>query len=312
MLFTEGKLADAGGPVKREKRRDAFRSGFGTILALPPAAVSPIRFGSHTPMKYPSIIGSLLLATLATSSALTESDLTEAAITGKTLTFTIETGAAPFATIGSWNGTFGAAPGKSFTMAKVSGDTVNSTGTWSYNSNFSGMYEYTLKPFVAGQSDGILTIWVSEGGVGRYEIFISGLFGNSQTGGFTIGSGAEKKPEISVQQPAGSELADGKPASKRSFGSVKVGKAGKAKLFTIKNNGTAALTGIAVKKDGAAKGDFTISQPAKTTLAPGESTKFKATFSPSAKGVRKAALHIKSNDGDENPFDIGIAGEGVK
>ena len=263
-------------------------------------------------MKYPSIIGSLMLATLATSSAHTEADLTEAAITGKTLTFTIETGAAPFATTGSWTGTFGAAPGKALAITKVTGDTANVTGTWSYNSNFSGMYEYTLKPFVAGQSDGILTIWVSEGGAGRYEIYINGIFGNSQTGGFTIGSNVVKKPEISVQQPAGSELADGKPASKRSFGSVKIGKAGKARLFTIKNTGTAALTGISVKKDGAAKGDFDVSQPAKTTLAAGESTKFKVTFSPSAKGVRKAALHIKSNDGDENPFDIGIAGEGVK
>lgn len=282
------------------------------IFDLPPAARSPNRMATIPPMKHLTLIGGLVLATFATSSALTEADLTEAAITGKTLTFTIETGAAPFATSGSWTAKFGAAPGRALTITKVTGDTVNSTGTWSYNSNFSGMYEYTLKPFIAGQPDGYLTIWVSTGGAGRYEVYLNGVFGNSQTGGFTIGSSAEKNPEISVQQPAGSELADGKPASKRSFGSVKVGQAGKAKLFTIKNNGTANLTGISVKKDGAAKGDFTVSQPAKTTLAAGESTKFKVTFSPSAKGVRKAALHIKSNDADENPFDIGIVGEGVK
>lgn len=262
-------------------------------------------------MKSITLIGSLLLACLTSSHALTESDLTEAAISGKTLTFNIENGAAPFATNGSWTARFGAAPGRALAITKVTGDTANVTGTWSYNSNFSGMYEYTLKPFIVGQSDGILTIWVSDGGAGRYEIFISGLFGTSQTGGFTIGSEAAKKPDISVQQD-GSALEDGKPSSKRNFGSVKVGKTGRAKVFTIKNSGNASLTGIAVRKDGAANGDFTVSKPTKTTLAPGESTQFKVKFSPTAKGKRKAVLRIKSNDSDENPFDIAITGEGMK
>ncbi len=262
--------------------------------------------------KHIARISGLLLSTLVTASALTESDLTEAAITGKTLTFTIETGMAPFATTGSWTAQFGAAPGKALTITNVSGNTVNSTGAWSYNSNFSGYYEYTLKPFIAGQQDGVLTIWASETGAGRYEVYLNGLFGNSQTGGFIIGSNVVKKPEISVQQPARSELADGKATSKRSFGSQKIGKKGQAKQFTIKNNGTAALTGILVKKDGAAKADFIVSQPTKNTLAAGESTKFKVVFAPSAKGQRNAALHIKSNDSDENSFDIKIAGEGVK
>ena len=65
-------------------------------------------------MKSPSIIATLLLATLASSFALTESDLTPAAIAGKTLTFSIETGAPPFATSGSWTGKFGTTPGNTF------------------------------------------------------------------------------------------------------------------------------------------------------------------------------------------------------
>lgn len=262
-------------------------------------------------MKKITLIGCLALATLANSHALTESDLTEAAISGKTLTFSIETGAAPFATSGSWTANFGAAPGKALSIKKVTGDTMNATGTWSYNSNFSGMYEYTLKPFIAGQPDGILTIWVSTGGQGRYEVFLQGVFGNSQTGGFTIGSSVEKKPDISIQQPAGSELADGKPASKRSFGTVKIALAGKAKAFTIKNKGAANLTGIRVKTSGTAKNDFIVTQPAKTTLATGESIKFTVTFKPTAKGTRSAAIHVASNDPDENPFDIKLSGEGV-
>jgi hypothetical protein len=262
-------------------------------------------------MKSITLIASVFLACFSDSSALTESDLTEAAITGKTLTFTIEKGNAPFATTGSWTAKFGAAPGKALAITRVSGDTVNATGTWSYNSSLSGFYEYTLKPIVAGQADGILTIWISDGGLGRYEIYINNLFGVGQTGGFTIGSDVAKNPDITVLE-AGSTLADGKKSSKRNFGSVKVGKSGSTKVFTIKNDGNANLTNIAIEKDGAAKGDFKVSKPTKTTLTPGETAQFKVKFSPTVKGKRQAALRIKSNDRDENPFDIAITGQGAK
>jgi hypothetical protein len=259
-------------------------------------------------MKPNLLILAALCATASPSFALTEAELAPAAIAGKTLTFTIETGAAPFATNGSWSGKFGASPGNSFTMTKVSGNTVNSTGTWSFNSSFAGMYEYTLSPFIAGQSDGVLTLWIS-GGAGRYEVFLNGLFGNSQTGGFTLGAAA-KAPDIAVQQPAGSDLTDG--TAKKSFGTVKVGKSGAAKTFTVKNTGSANLTKLAIKVSGAGKNDFAVSALGKTSLAAGASTTFKVTFKPTAKGARKADIQVASNDPDENPFNIKLVGEGAK
>jgi hypothetical protein len=117
-------------------------------------------------------------------------------------------------------------------------------------------------------------------------------------------------PEIAVQQPVGSELADGK--SKRSFGTVKVGKAGKAKAFTIKNTGTANLTGLKIARKGTHAKDFIVTAPLKTTLAPGASTTFKVTFKPTAAGTRKAAIQIKNNDANENPFDIILTGKAAK
>jgi hypothetical protein len=36
------------------------------------------------------------------------------------------------------------------------------------------------------------------------------------------------------------------------------------------------------------------------------------TFKPKAKGNRNAAIHIRSNDADENPFDIKLTGLGKK
>lgn len=265
-------------------------------------------------MNLPTILPAVLAGFCLTSpaSAITIDDLSPGALSGKTLNCTIDHSAAPFATTGTWNATFEKSPAGAFTIQKLTGDTVSGTGTVAFKSFASDIYTYTITSFIDGESPCSLYLWIFEGAA-HYELELmhGTVYVASEGGTFTFGTGS-KVPEIGVQQPAGSELADGKPASKRSFGSVKVGRAGKAKLFTIKNNGTANLTGISVKKDGAAKGDFAVSQPAKTTLAAGESTKFKVTFSPSAKGVRKAALHIKSNDADENPFDIGIGGEGVK
>jgi hypothetical protein len=118
-----------------------------------------------------------------------------------------------------------------------------------------------------------------------------------------------KLPEIVVQQPLGSNLDDGK--AKKSCGTVAVGKSGKAKTFTIKNTGTAKLTGLAITKTGKNAKDFLIEGPAKSSLAAGESVTFKVTFKPTATGTRNAAIRIKSNDADENPFDIKLTGSGA-
>ena len=124
------------------------------------------------------------------------------------------------------------------------------------------------------------------------------------------GTATMPAPEIAVEQPAGSGLADGK--SKKSFGTIVIGKKGKAKTFTIKNTGGAPLTGLAITRSGANKGDFIVTSPAKTSVAPGAVTTFKVTFKPAAKGTRKAEIHIKSNDSDESPFDISLTGLGAK
>ncbi len=117
-------------------------------------------------------------------------------------------------------------------------------------------------------------------------------------------------PEIAIQQPAGSELIDG--ASKKSFGTVKIGKSSRAKIFTIKNTGTANLTGLVITKNGKQARDFIVTAPLKATVAAGGFTTFKVIFKPAAKGARNAAIHLKSNDANESPFDISLTGAAVK
>lgn len=117
-------------------------------------------------------------------------------------------------------------------------------------------------------------------------------------------------PEIGLQQPKGTNLVDGK--TKRSFGTAKMQTKGKTSTFIITNTGDADLTGLSIVKEGNHADDFIAKAPAKTTLAPGASTTFKVTFRPWGTGTRKASLRLKSNDADENPFNITVTGRGVR
>ncbi|MES2920257.1 MAG: leucine-rich repeat protein [Verrucomicrobiota bacterium] len=116
-------------------------------------------------------------------------------------------------------------------------------------------------------------------------------------------------PEIDIQQPVGGKLVDG--TAKKSFGTAKVRRAGTSKIFTIKNTGTATLTGLAITKTGSHKGDFIVTTPFKSSVAPSTATTFKVTFMPHGVGTRNASIQIISNDANEHPFDIKLTGLGV-
>jgi hypothetical protein len=96
--------------------------------------------------------------------------------------------------------------------------------------------------------------------------------------------------------------------------------------FTIRNTGTADLdlTGSpAVAIGGTNASDFTVVQPATTTLvpadpdlqatggAPGSTTTFSVTLSTSTLGTKTATFSIASDDSDRTPFSITITGSVV-
>ncbi|RYD22396.1 MAG: choice-of-anchor D domain-containing protein, partial [Verrucomicrobiaceae bacterium] len=114
--------------------------------------------------------------------------------------------------------------------------------------------------------------------------------------------------EILIEQPVGSEVADG---SSLSFGSVTTGKY-KSLVFTIRNTGLADLTGLTITKDGNNASDFIITaNPLAPVAGPDGVTSFTVRFAPTASGSRKAAIHIASNDEDEASYDIKLTGIGV-
>jgi uncharacterized delta-60 repeat protein len=115
-------------------------------------------------------------------------------------------------------------------------------------------------------------------------------------------------PDVAVEQPTGTGLADG--LSNTQFGPVAVNEP-KVLTYTVRNTGGASLTGLSITKDGSEAVDFTVGSLGATTLATGASTTFTITFMPSDFGLRRAALHLASSDYDETPFDISLEGTGV-
>jgi hypothetical protein len=115
-------------------------------------------------------------------------------------------------------------------------------------------------------------------------------------------------PEIVIEQPVNTDLTDGSATA--DFGSVEIGSNSQL-TFTIRNTGTAELTGLAASVVGPQQSEYGPGTFGATTLQLGGSTTVTVTFSPADTGSRTATLSIISNDADENPFDIALTGIGT-
>jgi hypothetical protein len=115
-------------------------------------------------------------------------------------------------------------------------------------------------------------------------------------------------PEIQVEQPLSSDLADDGPAV--DFGEKVTG--GQSSLeFTVRNVGSANLTGLTITIDGPDADQFRVSSDPTAPVTPSSTTTFTVEFSPNRAGAKTAALHIANNDADEGFFDIHLTGNGI-
>lgn len=171
-----------------------------------------------------------------------------------------------------------------------------------------------LAPFAPSSSQPWLTIANTTGGT--VGVNFTANPGISRTANLTVlgvtvpvTQLAPLLPDIGVEQPAGTNLVDG--ATTNDFGQGLILTTNLIKTFVITNSGVTNLTGLAITKDGSHAADFILSTPATNSLPPNASTTFTVSFAPSAVGLRTAAIHIASNDPDENPFDISLTGTGI-
>lgn len=142
------------------------------------------------------------------------------------------------------------------------------------------------------------------------KILVGGACTDFASGDFALARYDSGAPEIAVEQPAGTNLADG--AAGVAFGTSLTG-ASSSREFTIKNTGFGStLTGMGVTFDGTDAGDFSVTAgPGTAVGGPNGNTTFTVRFAPTVGGSKTAALHIESNDADEDPFDINLTGRGL-
>ena len=107
-----------------------------------------------------------------------------------------------------------------------------------------------------------------------------------------------------MERRGGAAIADG---GSQNFGTVESGNTASVS-FTIRNTGTANLTGLTTFIDGADPFEFTVSTEPAAPVSGGNSTTFTVDFSPFSDGTKTAVLHIASNDPNENPYDITLTG----
>jgi hypothetical protein len=112
------------------------------------------------------------------------------------------------------------------------------------------------------------------------------------------GNGVEQLPDLAVN-----------PTS-LDFGEIEVGKE-RDLILVITNEGTAALEVTATDLIGADANQWQVTKGAAPfTLASGESREVTICFNPTSEGIKNAGVRFKSNDPDENPFDVDLSGTG--
>ncbi len=122
-------------------------------------------------------------------------------------------------------------------------------------------------------------------------------------------SGTGIMPEITVEEPAGTDRSTGAAID---LASSAIGFTSNAKTLVIKNTGTGPLIITGIDPGGAHSSDFVLTKPRlPLSLPPKASTKVPVMLRPTAKGNRTASLTITSNDADENPFSLGLMGTGT-
>ncbi|WP_420004415.1 choice-of-anchor D domain-containing protein [Arenibacterium sp. LLYu02] len=178
------------------------------------------------------------------------------------------------------------------------GGTLTATagsGSISYTGgSVSGGATCTVTVDVAAASDGT---YVNTSGA------LTSSFGTSTTSSATL---TVASPEIDLQRPASTSIADGGSDAQ---GSVAVG-VQQVLTYTVANTGAATLTltGSASSSGASNVSVDSISAPGSSTVAASGSTTFTVSYTPTAAGAFSFDLSLASDDADEASYDITVSG----
>lgn len=161
-------------------------------------------------------------------------------------------------------------------------------------------------------------------GTGSVGISLGGGGGGSYrtTGSQTGGSGASGQirfsysfSEISIWGGTPNlDIPDGTTttttAQGTDFGSTNIATS-TTRTYSIINYGLGTLNISGTSITGTNPGDYVITTPPSTTVAPQSATTFTVTFTPSSTGTRTATINIFSDDTDEAKFNFNVTGIGT-
>lgn len=119
----------------------------------------------------------------------------------------------------------------------------------------------------------------------------------------------EAEIEVEYLGPPVAALIDG--FGTQSFGAATASSPSVSRIYTIRNTGDSPLTGLSITKSGDAQDDFSVGALSATMLTSGQTASFGVIYKPRGLGARTAAIHIASNDADESPFNLNLAGFGL-
>ena len=157
-------------------------------------------------------------------------------------------------------------------------------------------------------SDSLVPVAVNGAILGGTDVFVSAASGSQAGHTLAVIGSVTNAPQIVVEHPTGTVLVDG--SGSQSFGSTYVTST-KTKVFTIKNAGTQALSGIAATINGTVANIAHYSIPVQppASLQPGEAASFSVNFTPTSTGSKPVTLRIANNlDAPLNPFDVSLTG----
>jgi hypothetical protein len=116
------------------------------------------------------------------------------------------------------------------------------------------------------------------------------------------------EPDIALEAPTGTAVTNG--IGTLAYGSIIPGQTTDLNV-TVRNTGSNDLTVISATIIGPDAGQFALVSTPSETLAAGASAAVTLRFSPTTSGAKTATLSIASNDPDENPFILALAGSGL-
>ena len=183
--------------------------------------------------------------------------------------------------------------GRSFSGGQTAEYSATALGSTTLAPGASTTFDVTVQPTGPGPRQTTLRIASNDGNENPFDIALTAL-------GLIA--------EIDVEYPANNSLVDG--LSMMDFGDSGIGDV-VTRTVWIENTGGIALTGVQASVVGVDAAEFTVTQPASSTVVPGQRRSFDVSYIPTIDGAVAASLRIASNDPDENPFDIALAGVGL-